>query len=102
MHRSADRPRIIRREPVAEGFSVETGVLSSTQNVQVNFRPRGWYRRDEWFGRNRDSALGMWSLSVPEMIGTSDGFVFGFEVPERWRRACCSSTRTTPACTATP
>ena len=81
------RPRVIHREPVTEGFSVETGVLSSTQNIQVNFRPPGWYRRDEWFGRNRDSALGMWSLSVPEMIGTSDGFVFGFEVPERWQPA---------------
>ena len=62
-------------------------MLSSTQNVQVNFRPSGWYRRDEWFGRNRDSALGMWSLSVPEMIGTSDGFVFVFGVPERWQPA---------------
>lgn len=81
------RPRVVHREPVAEGFSVETGVLSSTQNVQVNFRPRGWYRRDEWFGRNRDSALGMWSLAVPEMIGTSEGFVFGFEVPDRWQPA---------------
>ena len=29
----------------------------------------------------------MWSLSVPEMIGTSDGFVFGFDVPERWQPA---------------
>ena len=33
------RPRVIHGEPVVEGFSVETGVLSSTQNVQVNFRP---------------------------------------------------------------
>ena len=38
MNRSTDdpRPRVIHREPVAEGFSVETGVLSSTQNDAVS------------------------------------------------------------------
>ena len=79
--------RIVFRGPLPEGFRVETGVLSSLQNLQVHYRPANWARGEHWFGRNRDSSLGAWSLAVPEMIGTADGFVFGFDLPARWQRA---------------
>ena len=33
---------------------------------------------------NRDSSLGTWAIQIPELIGTSEGFIFGFDPDRRW------------------
>ena len=78
--------RILFRDRLPEGLSLETNVLSGPQHVLVHYRPSGWSRPDLWVGRNRDNVLADWSLAITEMIGTSKGFIFSFRSPEGWER----------------
>ena len=70
--------RIMCRDTLPEGFSIETNVLSNFTSILVHHRPLG-------AGVPlRDPILADWSISIPEMIGTSKGFIFGFKMPGHW------------------
>ncbi len=73
-----DPTRILFRKALPQGLSVEINTLGPYRYIQVNFR--------ELAGdfANSDPGLGGWSIQIPELIGNSDGFIFGFDPDKRW------------------
>ena len=57
---------------------METNTLGPYRYIQVNFR--------ELAGdfANSEPSLDGWSIQIPELIGNSDGFIFGFDPHKRW------------------
>ena len=72
------RRRILFRRALPQGLSVEINTLGPYRYIEVHFRERGGDFA------NRDSSLGTWAIQIPELIGTSDGFIFGFDPDRRW------------------
>ena len=73
-----DQPRILLRKALPQGLSVELNTLGPYRYIQVNFRARGGdYTND-------DTSLGGWAIQIPELIGNSGGFIFGFDPDRRW------------------
>ena len=71
-------PRVLLRKALPQGLSVELNTLGPYRYIQVNFRARGSdYSND-------DPSLGGWAIQIPELIGNSDGFIFGFDPNRRW------------------
>jgi len=70
--------RILLRKALPRGLSVEVNNLGPYRYIMVHFR--------ELAGdfANEDNSLGDWSIQIPELIGNSDGFIFGFDSNRRW------------------
>ena len=70
--------RILVRQALPQGLSVELNTLGPYRYIQVNFREQsGDYA-------NNDPSLGNWAIQIPELIGNSEGFIFGFDPDRRW------------------
>jgi len=75
---SGDSARILFRKALPQGLSVEINNLGPYRYIQVHFREKaGDFAND-------DPTLGDWSLLIPELIGNSDGFVFGLDSRNHW------------------
>ncbi len=75
---SPNESRVLLRKALPQGLSVELNTLGPYRYIQVNFRARaGDYTND-------DPSLGAWAIQIPELIGNSDGFIFGFNPNHRW------------------
>ena len=73
-----DSSRILLRKALPQGLSVEINTLGPYRYIMVHFRElAGDYTND-------DPSLGDWSIQIPELIGNSDGFIFGFDPNRRW------------------